>query len=178
MRIVAFVLFALLIGGCSVPRSVKEGGPVSGQVVNPAGKVLILGVHNGQEQGQPEANGSGQGMVSALRQALSIHGIPLSTAETTDLSSGFDEAQKANFDYVLKCVITLWQDNATAWSGNGDKLSISVELYDAKTRQLVAAATHKRVATGATFVAASPDRFMNEIATGALSQIYGWPQKQ
>jgi hypothetical protein len=94
-----------------------------------------------------------------------------------DLSSGLNEAQEANFDYVLKCVITLWQDNATAWSGNGDKLSISVELYDAKTRQLVAAASHRRVATGATFVSGSPDRFMSEVSTGALSQIYGWPVK-
>lgn len=177
MRIAALVVLAFLIGGCSVPRSVKEGGPVSGQIVNPAGKVLILGIPNGQEQGQPEANGSGQGMASALRQALSIHGVPLTTTETKDLSVGFDEAQRANFDYILKCAITLWQDNATAWSGNGDKLSISVELYDAKSHQLVAAASHKRVATGATFVSGSPDRFMSEVSTGALSQIYGWPQK-
>jgi len=177
MKIVLIVVFTFLIGGCSVPRSVKEGGPISGQVVNPAGKVLILGIKNGQEQDQPEANGSGQGLVSALRQALSTHSVPLSTTQTTDLSSGFDEAQKVNFDYVLKCLITLWQDNATAWSGNGDKLSISVELYDAKTRLLVAAATHQRVATGATFVSGSPDRFMGEVSTGALSQIYGWPQK-
>jgi hypothetical protein len=178
MRYVALLAAALLIGGCSIPRSVKEGGPISGQVVNLAGKVLILNVANGQEQGQPVANGSGQGMVSALRTTLSTHGIPLSTTEEMDLSSGFDEAQKGNFVYVLKCAITLWQDNATAWSGNGDKLSITVELYDAKTRQLVAAASHQRVATGATFVSGSPDRFMGEVATGALSQIYGWPQKQ
>jgi hypothetical protein len=141
------------------------------------GKVLILGIPNGQEQGQPEANGSGQGMASALRQALSAHGVPLSITETKDLTAGLDEAQKANFNYVLKCAITLWQDNATAWSGNGDKLTISVELYDAKSRQLVAAASHKRVATGATFVSGSPDRFMGEVAAGALSEIYGWPQK-
>lgn len=176
MRFLVIAL-ALLIGGCSIPRSVKEGGPMSGFVVNPAGKVLILNIQDGQEQGQPAASGSGQGMVSALRQVLSAHSVPLSTTDKMNLSSGFDEAKKANFDYVLKCVIALWQDNATAWSGNGDKLSISVELYDTKTRQLVAAASHKRVATGATFVSGSPDRFMGEVSTGALSQIYDWPQK-
>ena len=177
MKYVAIVLVALLAGGCSVPRSVKEGGPISGQVVNPAGKVLILNVADGQEQGQSVAHGSGQGMVSSLRKVLATHGVPLSTTEKVDLSSGLGEAQQSGFDYVLKAVITLWQDNATAWSGNGDKLSVSVELYDAKARHLVAAASHQRVATGATFVSGSPDRFMDEVAVGALGQIYGWPQE-
>lgn len=177
MKYVALILAVLFASGCSVPRSVKEGGPVSGQVVNPAGKVLILNVANGQEQGQPIAYGSGQGMVSSLRKVLTSHGVSLSTTEKMDLSSGMDEAERSGFDYILKAVITLWQDNATAWSGNGDKLSVSVELYDAKTKQLTAAASHQRVATGATFVSGSPDRFMDEVATGALGQIYGWPEK-
>lgn len=177
MKYVALLFVCFLAAGCSVPRSVKEGGPVVGYQVNSTAKVLLLRVADGQEQGQEVARGSGEGMVAALRKTLSSHGVPLSTSANMDLSAGLDEAQKTGFDYVLKCTITLWQDNATAWSGNGDKLNISVEVYDAKSRVLAAAATHKRVATGATFVAASPDRFMDEVAVGALSQIYGWPTK-
>jgi hypothetical protein len=177
MKYLVLLITCLMAAGCSVPRSVKEGGPVIGYQINPTAKVLLLRVADGQEQGQEVARGSGEGMVAALRKALSSHGVPLSTSANLDLSTGLDEAQRTGFDYVLKCTITLWQDNATAWSGNGDKLNISVEVYDVKTGTLAAAATHKRVATGATFVSASPDRFMDEVATGALSQIYGWPVK-
>lgn len=167
----------LLVLGCSVPRSVPEGRVVAGQSINPQGKVLILAVTDGQEQGQPAATGSGKGMVAALRKVLMEKAIPLSTSESTNLVQGYDEAGKLGFDYVLKCVITEWEDNATAWSGKGDKLRISIELFDAKSKQLVAAGSHYRIATGFTFVSGTPDRFMDECATGALSQIYGWPQK-
>jgi hypothetical protein len=170
-------LLALLAVGCSVPRSVPEGSVVAGQKVNPQGRVLVLAVTDGQEQGQDPAKGSGRGMVSALRKDLMAHAVPLSTTDASALSDGFTEAGKLGFDYVMKCVITEWEDNATAWSGKGDKLSISIELYDARTRQLVAAGSHYRVATGFTFVSGTPDRFMDECAQGALSKIYGWPAK-
>jgi hypothetical protein len=119
------------------------------------------------------------GMASAIRKVLASHNVPVSMTATSSLRDGIDEARRAGFDYTLKGTITLWEDNATAWSGNGDKLNISVEVYDSKSRELIGAATHKRVATGATFVSGTPDRFMDEVATGALDKIYGWSdQKQ
>ncbi|MBK8573769.1 MAG: DUF4823 domain-containing protein [Holophagaceae bacterium] len=167
----------LLAFGCSVPRSVPEGNVVSGRSINAQDKVLILSVIDGQEQGQAPANGSGKGMVTALRKTLMEHNIPVSTSESTNLIQGFDEASKLGFDYVLKCVITEWEDNATAWSGKGDKLRISVEIFDAKSKTMVAAASHYRIATGFTFVSGSPDRFMDECSLGALSQVYKWSSK-
>jgi hypothetical protein len=94
------------------------------------------------------------------------------------LEKGFAEAERSGFSYVLKGTITLWEDNATAWSGKGDKLNVSAELYDVHTHSLVAAATDKRTATGFTLVSGTPDRFMDDVANGALSQIYGWPVKK
>ncbi|MFK2932528.1 DUF4823 domain-containing protein [Dyella agri] len=165
----------LLLAGCSVPRAIREGGPMPGQRVDPVGKVLILGVKDGQEQGQSPAQGSGQELVDSLRKVLAEHSVPLSTTPAQALPAGFDEAVSGGWNYVLKGEITHWEDNATAWSGKGDKLFISVELYDAKTKQLVAAATEQRTATGFTFVSGTPDRFMDEVSVGALSKIYGWP---
>ncbi len=116
-------------------------------------------------------------MVTAIRKVLMGKGVPLSTSESTSVMQGLDEANKIGFDYVLKCVITEWEDNATAWSGKGDKLRISVELFDAKSKQLVAAGSHYRIATGFTVSSGTPDRFMDECARGSLSKIYGWPEK-
>jgi hypothetical protein len=167
---------SIALAGCSIPRSAAEGGPVPGQIVVPDAKVLVLAVSDGQEQGQDAAPGSGQGMTTALRKALVAHAVPMSITEQTALSPAFDEATKGRFAYVLKSSITFWEDNATAWSGNGDKLPVSVELYNARSRTLAAAASHRRVATGATFASGSPNRFMDECATGALAKIYGWPK--
>jgi hypothetical protein len=169
-----FVLF-LSVAACSVPRSRAEGGPLANHQVVPTAKVLILSIADGQEQGQKPASGSGQGMVAALRTVWATHGVPLSTTATASVQAGIEEARRTGFDYVLQSTITLWEDNATAWSGNDDKLNISCELYDVNSRELIAAVTHKRVATGFTFVSGSPDRFMDEVAAGALDKIYGWP---
>jgi uncharacterized protein DUF4823 len=175
MKYIALFVLCLSVAACSVPRSRAEGGPIANHQVVPRAKVLILSIADGQEQGQKPAPGSGKGMVAALRAVLAAHGVPLSTTETASVQAGVDEARRNGFDYVLQCAITLWEDNATAWSGNGDKLNISCELYDASSRELIAASTHKRVATGTTLVSGSPDRFMDEVAAGALGKIYGWP---
>jgi Domain of unknown function (DUF4823) len=175
-----FLLFGALcisLSGCSIPLSRADGGPVANHQVDPAARVLILNIADGQESGQSPAPGSGRGLVAALVKVMGAHSVQISTTTTADLSAGLGEAQKAGFDYVLKSTITLWEDNATAWSGNGDKLSIYVELYDSKSRELVAAATHRRVATGETLMPGSPDRFIDTVATGALGKIYGWSQK-
>lgn len=171
--------FALLVlaFGCSVPRSIPEGGVVAGQTIAPTGKVLILSIADGQEAGQPVANGSGRGMVAALRKVLMAHSVPFTTTETRSNVDGFTEAEKLAYDYVMKCTITLWENNATAWSGNGDKLKISVEMFDVKTKQLAGVAGFYRVATGFTLVAGTPDRMMDECAEGALAKLYGWPAK-
>jgi hypothetical protein len=167
----------IAIAGCSIPHSRADGGPIASYQVKPTDKVLVLNIADGQEQGQQPAHGSGQGMVAAIRKVLAAHGVPLSTTDTSSLTAGFDEAQGEGFSYVLKTTITLWEDNATAWSGKGDKLTISCELYDAKSHLLVAASAHRRVATGFTVLSGTPDRFMDEVAKGALAKIYGWPTK-
>jgi len=174
-KIALLIVLCLCAAGCSIPRSLAEGGPVANHRVNPLSKVLILSIADGQEQGQEPAPGSGQRLVESIRKVLVAHGVPLSTTATGSLASGLDEARQGGFDYVLKGTIALWEDNATAWSGNGDKLTVSLDLYNAKSRELIAAATHRRVATGATFLPGSPDRFMDEVSGGALEKIYAWP---
>ncbi len=166
------------LAGCSIPLSKADGGPVANHAVDPAARVLILNVADGQEMDESPAPGSGRGLVAALGKVMSAHDIQISATATSDLSTGLAEAQRAGFAYALKSTITSWEDNATAWSGNGDKLTVYVELYDAKSHQLVAAATHKRVATGVTFMSGSPDRFLDEVAAGALGKIYGWSGKE
>lgn len=171
-------LSLIFISGCSVPRSVKEGGTIPGQQIVPAKKVLILAIRDGQEQGELPAVGSGTGLASALRKALVAHNIPVAITADSSVEQGFADAERNGSSYVLKATITHWEDNATAWSGKGDELFIALELYDANSHELVGASTHKRTATGATLVSGTPDRFMDEVSVGALSKIYGWASKR
>lgn len=125
-----------------------------------------------------KVNRQHQGAVRAWSQRCekflwSIPSLSPQVEASTNVQA-LDEASKLNFDYTMKCTITLWEDNATAWSGKGDKLEISVEVFDVKTKQLVGIASHYRVATGFTLVSGTPDRFMDECAEGALGKIYGW----
>jgi hypothetical protein len=113
----------------------------------------------------------------ALANDLVAHRVTVSFFPSLDLTSAFAAAQQQGFAYVLSPSISLWEDNATIWSGNGDKLTLSLEMYDASTQKLVAIATHRRVATGATMLNQSPDRFIDEACAGSLSKIYGWPAK-
>jgi hypothetical protein len=73
---------------CSALQSRR--GAISGYQVNPAAKVLVLNIADGQEKGQEPAPGSGQGMIAALRTVLAAHGVPLSTSSTASLSIGID----------------------------------------------------------------------------------------
>ena len=171
------LLLAVLTMGCSIPRTEPEGGPGPGQVINSTAKVLILAVQDGQEQGEKPANGSGKAMVAALGKVLMGHSVPFSTTETLSNIQGFEDAEKIGFDYVMKCTYTLWEHNLTAWTGKGDKVKISIEVLDVKTKQLVGVAGFYRVGTGFTLASGTPDRFIVECAEGALSKLYGWPIK-
>jgi hypothetical protein len=174
VKIAVVMILLMLLSACSIPASRHDGSVVNGTALRPSGKVLILGVRDGQEQGQDPAPGSGHALVAGIRKVLTEHSVPFSTLESVNLEDGYAEAKRNNFDYVMKSVITLWEDNATAWSGNGDKLKISVEVYDVRTRQLVAFGEHYRVGNGFTFLSGSPDRYIDESANGALSKMYGW----
>lgn len=75
ISIAAGVLLLAAVAGCSVPRSVAEGGPLGSHRVDPSAKVLILNVQDGQEQGQDPAHGSGRGVgypVSCSPQCLHL----------------------------------------------------------------------------------------------------------
>lgn len=174
IKILAGACLTLLLAGCSIPQSQVKGGPIAGHHIDPSTKVLILSIQDGQEQGQDPAHGSGHETVDALRQQLSMYGVPVSTTDTLSLADGIEQAKRDGFGYVCRGSISLWEDNATAWSGNGDKLTLSVELYDSKTRELIGAATHRRVATGLTLLSGTPERFITEVAAGTLGAIYGW----
>jgi hypothetical protein len=76
--------------------------------------------------------------------------------------------------YVLKVVITDWEENATEWSGKPDSVAASAELYDSSSGELVAVASHSVKGSTTAWVAKTPDRFYPEIADNLLGRLFGW----
>jgi len=91
------------------------------------------------------------------------------------LERGYQEAERLNFDYVLRGVFTNWEDNATAWSGNPDRAELAVELYSVADRRLAASASHKVQATGFTLLSSATTRFIPEMADTTLGRLFSWP---
>ena len=143
-------------------------------VISAAPKVVILDIQDGHERGQDVTRGSGQAMVNALRDTLVSRGIPVNVIQSTAVDEGYQEAERLGFNYVLRGVLTNWEDNATAWSGNPDRATLVLELYGVEEKRLAASANSERQASGATLVSGTPGRFIPELAFNAVDRIFDW----
>lgn len=94
--------------------------------------------------------------------------------DTADLDGGLAEAERLDYDYVVRAVLSRWEDNTTQWSGVPDAATLSVALYDARRRELVATATHSLEGSQGDYRARTPDRFIPELVDTCLRSLSGW----
>jgi hypothetical protein len=139
-----------------------------------SGKIVILTVLDGKERGGDVGAGSGANFTAAIRDALVSHGLSPFTSEKSSLVEGILDARQLGYDYVLRAVITQWEDNATAWSGKKDSAALSVEIYDL-TPTLVASATALKKGSSWAMSSKSPDRLVPELTQTCLAKALGWP---
>ena len=112
-------------------------------------------------------------MTSSIRNQLIEHGFSPRVAEATRLSSALSEAEKLDFTYVLKGVLTEWEDNATEWSGKPDRAALSLELYEVQSERMVASSQY-RIKGSVVSQFSQPDRFVPELVDNALGRIFNW----
>jgi hypothetical protein len=173
MRLVVLVSVAVLALGCAAKRSI-EGAWLPGQELQPGASILIVPVEDGVEREDGPAHGSGAAVTAAIRDKLLARGFPPRLAESTSVSDALTEASELQLVYVLKGVITEWEDNATAWSGKPDRAALSVELHDVESGEMVAAAHYRVASPAATLTSKQPDRFIPEIVDNALARLLKW----
>ena len=129
-------------------------------------------VHDSVSAGEWEATGTAP-MASAFRDALIAHGYAPEMGTRYSLEASFDEARSAGCQYVLQSAITEWENGYDVWWGYPDKAAVSVNLYDATTKELVGGATH-RMEGAHYYYPDSIDRFLPELAARSLGKILGW----
>jgi len=138
-------------------------------------KIVLLTVQDGKERGGDIGAGSGGNFTAAIRDALVLHGLSPLTSEKTSLAEGIQEARQLGYEYVLRAMITEWEDNATEWSGKKDSAALSVEIYDL-TPMLVASGTARKQGSSWAMSSKSPDRLVAEVTQACLAKAFGWPK--
>lgn len=166
-------LIVLVSAACTPMMRKSSGGVVPGRTVDHNAKLLLLAIPDGVEEDGP-AEGSGQAMYTALRDAMIARGVPVTTTDRSDLADGFDQASSLGCRYLLRGAIPEWEDNATEWSSKPDVASVSLELYDVADRTLTATASHRIASSSAQLISKRPDRFIPEIVDVSLAKLFGW----
>lgn len=167
------LLAAAPLVACSATRN-SNVVVVPGKLVPKGAKVFLLAVPDGQERREGAAVGSGLAVAVAMRDALFAQGFPPLQGDGSDLDAGLAEAERLGYDYVLRAVLTRWEDNTTQWSGVPDAATLSVALYDVRRRELMATATHSLEGSQGDYRARTPDRFIPELVDYCLGSLFGW----
>lgn len=177
MNQVALVLVLITAAaGLSACGSTEvRGGAVAGAAVPIAGRVCYMPVADGSERGGPAASGSGAAMTAAIRDDLVERRIEAVPLEAGSLRLAGAEARGLGCTSVLRAVITEWEDNATEWSGKGDSIGLSAELFDAESLRMLSTASVREKASALAFVSRSPERFAQVIASDAVAKLFGLP---
>jgi len=159
--------------GCSATRT-SNVVVVPGKLIPRGSQVYILKVADGQERREGPAAGSGFAVATGLRDALFAQGFPPLLSDTSDLEAGLADAATLHYDYLLRAVITEWEDNATAISTRPDRAALSVEVYDVSRRELIATSRHEVSSGHGDYKSRTPDRFVPELADFCLGSLFGW----
>lgn len=169
LALVAAVAFT----GCSAKRS-SNVVVVPGKLVPKGARVFLLAVPDGQQRQDGAAAGSGLAVAVGLRDALFAQGFPPLVGDTAELEAGLGEAERLGNDYLVRAVITQWEDNTTQWSGVPDTVTLSVALYDVRRRELIATSAHTVEGSQGDYRARTPDRFIPELVDHCLGSLFGW----
>lgn len=162
---------AIALAGCGSTQ--VRGGGVAGAPTTFTGKMCYSPVGDGFERGGAVVAGSGATMTAALRDDLSARGFDVAPVEKGALAPALAESAQLSCDYLLRGEITEWEDNATEWSGKGDSIGLSAELFRVADRKMVSTASIRKKASAFAFVSRSPERFAQFIASSTVAKLFG-----
>lgn len=152
---------------CTSAWRTTEGGWVLGKALSANPKILLLPVA-GRDSEACEA------MTAALLAALSKKDYRVTVSSGRAKQSGaaaIEQGIGQGYDYVLEGVLSKWEDKPS-----GDEAELTLKLYEVKSGEVVAAATHFDRGR-ANHWPSDPADFIPELADCTLSRIFGWTPK-
>ncbi len=173
-NVLATALLGALVLSCAGMQRKSTGEWLPGKALGSDHSVLLMRIPDAIEAGEGPAGGSGTALMSEIRELLLQKNIRLGISEETTVAGAAKSAREQGLAYVLKVVISQWEENATEWSGKPDVVGASAELYDSATGGLVAVASHKVTGSTSAWTSRTPDRFYPEIADNLLGRLFDW----
>lgn len=152
-----------------------RGGSVAGTAIPTTGRICYMPVHDGHERSGPVVAGSGAAMTAAIRDELVARSLDAAPLESDSLAMAGPEARGLACTTVLRATVTEWEDNATEWSGKGDSIGVSAELFSAPDMRMVSTASVRKKASAVAFVSRSPERFAQVVASDVVAKLFGLP---
>lgn len=139
MRIVLYLITALLLAGCSSTNTQRSLKPRQQRntVINRDESAYVSIPEDGRF-GTQIYGGSGGNTSWVIASELSKY---MNNVEQGLKSEGFDEAlssaKNGNHKYLVIPSILHWEDRATEWSGIPDRISVKVVIIDTYTTNTV-----------------------------------------
>jgi hypothetical protein len=169
MRIVMPAIAMLFAASCASTTSTKAL-LMPGYKLPPKPSFVVVAVPDGQEHGQAAAGGTGRQMQFLIVKEVMRFGFPADPSQSLDVNAAFVHAAGVGATHVLKGTFTHWEDNATEWSGEADRVSFMLEVYAVDGRKFLGTVTEDATGEGLALTSKSATLLLPHLAARAL-----WP---
>ncbi|MNV58257.1 hypothetical protein D3C71_1506200 [compost metagenome] len=136
-------------------------------------RVYIAVPPDGGYAGKPSP-GSGAQAANGLASEFAKRGIPVdvgSEAETRDQAIASADKQAAG--YAVVPTVLNWEHRATAWSAIPSKLSMRVDVWDARTGAKLDSTVLESQSAALTFLSTGPEMLLQGSIAAYVASLYG-----
>jgi Domain of unknown function (DUF4823) len=165
MKTAWILLACVAVAGCAEnrPRNEVQTELALASPLSKARAVAIQVPDDGSFDGKPYA-GSGQQTAAVFRKVFSGHAANVALAKC----QGNECERGAGYFVALR--ILSWEDRATSWSGNRERITIRVTVFDAATDKRVAASILQT--SGSAVSAQGPQALLDSLVSDYVRSLY------
>lgn len=163
----------ILFAGCTSFQRSTKGQWIPGERFDSSGVIGVMPPSDAEQPKLGRIAGSGAALGAAIRDSLLRRGLKIRILESSVLSEAGPEAGQSGCTYLLKSFYTEWEQHSTEWSAIPTSATGSAELYDVKSRTLLATATHRDAGSNVSFVHRNVSRYVPEIADAIVATLTG-----
>ncbi|MBI2928138.1 MAG: DUF4823 domain-containing protein [Verrucomicrobia bacterium] len=170
---VLFSLLALILGGffcsgCAHTYAVREFKPPARALTGTEGIYIIVPKDYSGEKGSGELAASTLATLFSRYAARARKSVELTTVE-----QHLANARKDGFEFAVEGKIIRWDEEATEWSGAGDKLEMSISLLRVENGEVVSTTQLSGKSKWLTFGGDRVEHLLEQIGGKWVDALYG-----
>ncbi|MNV61509.1 hypothetical protein D3C71_1540190 [compost metagenome] len=166
------IAVCVLFAGCTATHQSQRLAPLA-QPLEQSQRVYIAVATDGGYGGKTSP-GSGAQAANSLASAFAKRGVSVdvgSQPETRDQAVASADKQAAR--YAVVPTVLNWEHRATAWSAIPSKLSMRVDVWDARTGVKLDSAVLESKSAALTFLSTGPEMLLQDSIAAYVGTLYG-----